>query len=163
MSNPLQKNRGCFSVLSWVLLVAGAFFLSVVIFKDLRLALFGKPADGVITKITERVSSGGSGRQRQGESDAAYRERKRRVGISYDMHVRYTPEGGEPVEFKTSSTFGHEHKAGDSVKLIYLPSNPMRAEVNTTKQVWLPIGVGFLVSAFCLFGGWFLRMAVKHA
>lgn len=164
MNKAFQQNRGCFSVFSWLLLLAGAFFLSVVIFKDLRLALFGKTADGVITKVTERVSSSRSSSKRNpGESESAYRERTRRVGISYDMHVRFTPEGGAPVEFKTGSTFGHEHKQGDAVKIIYLPGNPSRAEVHTTKQVWMPIGVGFVVSTLCLFGGWFLRQLVKQA
>jgi Protein of unknown function (DUF3592) len=160
-NHPLAKNRGCFSFVGWALLLGGAFFLTMAVLQT-RLPLFGKTTDGLITKVTERVKSSQSSSKRYpGESDSDYRERTRRVGISYDLHVRFTPEGGAPTDIETSSTFGKELNQGDAVKVIYLPSNPTNAEIHTTKQLWLPLLTGYIVSFLCLGGGWFLRMLTK--
>lgn len=162
--HPLAQNRGCFRFVSWALLLGGAFFLTMAVLQT-RLPIFGKITDGVVTKITERVSSGPRSVKRlPGESDSSYRERRRereRGGISYDLHVRFTPEGGSPTDIKTSSTFGKELNQGDPVKVIYLASNPANAEIYSAKQLWLPLCVGFVVSFMCLGGGFFLRQFTK--
>ena len=157
----LQQNRGCFSAVGWILLAFGVFFFGALLWNQGRLVAFGQVTDGTITKLTTRVSYGGGSSRRPGESLESYRNRNR-PSISYDLHVTYTPEGGEPFEFKTTSTFGHELQKGDSVKVIYVPGSPKSAEIHSAKQLWLPMVVGFIVSSGCLAGGIFLRRLVKR-
>ena len=160
-NHPLAKNRGCFRFVSWALLLFGILCLGRLVW-DLRLAVTGSIADGAITKITMRTSYGGSsGRRRDGESEESYRKRTNRASTSYDLLVRFTPQGGEPRDFQTVATFGHDAKVGDAVKVIYLPGDPGSAEIYSAKQVWLPMAVGFIVTTLCLGGGWFLRKLTK--
>jgi hypothetical protein len=162
MNKGLSQNRGCMGFAGWALLIGGLLFLTSAV-NQTRLPLFGKKTEGVITKIEEKTSYSNVSR-RDGESRESYRERSRRQGTStsYFCLVRYTPEGAEPVEFKTRSTFGHDSKEGDAVPVIYLPSNPMNAEINTAKQVWMPLAIGYNVSLVCIGLGWFL-LKLKRA
>jgi hypothetical protein len=125
-------------------LVAGVFFLGCVTWNQFRLAVFGKATDGVVVEGKE------------GEP-----ERIRHRGGSQRYTVRFTPENGEPVEFKTSSTFGTELKWGDAVKVIYMPKNPTTAEIYSAKQLWLPMMVGLFVGTTCLGGGLLLRLILR--
>ncbi|MBL9152969.1 MAG: DUF3592 domain-containing protein [Verrucomicrobiales bacterium] len=157
----LQQNRGCFAAGSWILIAASVFFFSALMWNQGRLVAWGRTTDGTITKVTTRTTYGGSSSRRPGESLENYRKRNT-ASTSYDLHVRYTPEGAEPVEFKTTSTFGHELKEGDSVKVIYLPGSPKRAEIYSAKQLWWPMVVGGIVTLVSLVGGLLLRRLVKR-
>ena len=157
----LQQNRGCFVAGSWILIAASIFFLSALLWNQGRLVVWGRTTDGVITKVTTRTTYGGSSSRRPGESRESHRERNR-PSTSYDLHVRYTPEGAEPFEFKTTSTFGHELKEGDPVEVIYLPGSPKSAEIHSAKQLWWPMVVGGIVTAVSLTGGLLLRRLVKR-
>lgn len=153
LNHAISQNRGCFSFASWALLLFSVLFVGRFVM-DLRLAAFGKTTDGVVIKVTERHSINSRARTVR-VSDASSGG-----GVSYDLTVRFTPESATPVEFETSSTFGHELKEGDTVKVIYLSSDLMGAEIYSAKQLWLPLCVGFIVSSACLGGGYFLRQAL---
>lgn len=157
--NPQAK--GLPAGIGYVLLAFGLFFLSVAIFKDLRLALLGATTEGEIVRITEKVSRSDANR-RPGESLKEFQKRNH-GGITYILSVRFTPPDSPTVEIDTHATWGLAEKVGDRVPVIYLPSSPRRAELNTFKQVWLPLATGFTVSAFCLFfGGWIVRAARRR-
>jgi hypothetical protein len=162
-SNP----RPFFIAAGWVMVAAGIFFLGAVLWNDCRLAMKGVFGEGVITHVEARASSSSGGRRREHETDEEYRNRTR-GGVSHILTVRHTPEGGEPTDFKVRSTFGKDLKEGDAVKVIYLPEQPTKAQIYSTKQLWLPIVVGFTASAAALGIGAFLlrlarRMAVRGA
>lgn len=153
--------KGLPAGLGYVLLAFGLFFLSVAIFKDLRLALLGATTEGEIIRITEKVSRSYA-KRRPGESLEEFRKRDK-GGITYILTLRFAPEGGSPVEIDTHATWGLAEKVGDRVPVIYLPGSPQGAEINTVKQVWLPLATGFTVSAFCLIsGGWIVRAARRR-
>lgn len=153
--------KGLLAGLGYVLLVFGLFFLSVAVFKDLRLALLSSTTEGEIVRITEKVSRSDA-KRRPGESLKEFQKRNK-GGISYILTLRYTPEGGAPIEIDTRATWGLAEKVGDRVSVIYLPGSPQGAEINTFKQVWRPLATGFTVSAFCLIsGGWIVRAARRR-
>lgn len=151
MSSAPRKNSG-FLLFGIILLVAGVFFLGAVIWNQGRLALFGKRADGVVQEIIETTQTSAASR-REGESLQSYRERSRRKSTRYTLRVQFVPEGGAPAEFSTTSTFGHDIMEGGKVRVVYLPGDPAGAEIDSAKQLWLPMAVGFVVSAVCLGGG----------
>jgi hypothetical protein len=151
MSSAPRRKSG-FLFFGIVLLAAGFFFLGALIWNQGRLAIFGKRADGVVREITETTRTSATTR-RDGESLQAYRERSRRKGTRYTLRVQFTPEGGAPAEFSTTSTFGHTLEKGGMVRVIYLPGDPAGAEIDSARQLWLPMAVGFIVSAVCLGGG----------
>jgi len=162
LNEKLSQSRGCFRFIGWALLLAGIGFLCAAV-SQTRLPISGKITKGVVTKIDERISIG-SVSQQKGESDAWYFERRSRSkGVSYDLTVHYTPEGAAPADFKSVATFGLAHKVGDQVDVIYLPSNPLGAEIYTARQVWLPLCVGFTVSFLCIGGGFYLLRAIRRA
>lgn len=143
-------------VLGGSLLLFGVLCLARVVF-DAQLGFTGAITDGVVTKIEMRSSSSGVTSRRSGETWSEYERRRdrQRGSVSYDCSVRFTPAAGEPRDFKTVSTFGHDRKVGDAVKVIYLASNPGRAEIYSAKQVWLPLCVGGIVTIASLTGAWF--------
>lgn len=149
LNHALSQNRGCFTFVGWTMLLFSVLFVGRFVM-DLRLATLGKITDGEVIKVTERYSIGTNSRKSRKSDDHSG------GGVSYDLTVRFTPEGATPVEFETSSTFGHDLKVGDTVKVIYLASNLMGAEIYSAKQLWLPLCVGFVVSSACLGGGYFL-------
>lgn len=156
------QSKGLPAGIGYVLLAFGLFFLSVAVFKDLRLALLGAQTEGEIVRITEKVGRADA-KRRPGESRESFRERNK-GGITYILTLRFTPEGSEPIEIDTHATWGLAEKVGDRVPVIYLPQSPRRAEINTFKQVWLPLATGFTVSSLCLFGGaWIVRVARRRA
>ena len=149
--NKVSKRRAALGF-GWVLAALGVFFLGVAIMKDARLAFLGQHGEGEITKVTERTSADRSSR-RKGESNSSYRARKKSGGKSYIYTVRYTPAGGESIEFDTLGTWRYQAKVGDRVKLIYFPEDPDGAEIDTVKQVWLPLATGLTLGTVCLVGG----------
>lgn len=154
MSSAPRKKSGSL-IFGIILLAAGIFFLGAVIWNQGRLALFGKRADGVVREIIETTHTSATSR-REGESLQSYRERSRRKSTRYTLRVQFVPEGGTPAEFSTTSTFGHDIAEGGKVRVVYLPGNPAGAEIDSAKQLWLPMAVGLTVSAVCLGGGVFL-------
>lgn len=157
-NHALQKNRGCLSALGWILLAAGVF-LGALLWNQVRLVVLGQVIDGAVTEVTTRVTYGGGGSRKPGESMDSYGQRSR-ASITHELHVHCAPEGAEPFDFVTTSTFGHELKAGDSVRVIHVPGSPKSAEIYSDKQLWLPMVVGAFVSFSCLGAGIFLRRLV---
>ncbi len=157
------KNHGPPAGLGWTLIVFGLFFMSVVVFKDAPLALFGQLTEGEIVKITERSTMGSKSPRRAGETLSAYRKRSKEGGVSYLLGVRFTPAGGQPVEIETKATYGFSEQVGDKVQMIYLPSRLQGAEIYSLKQLWLPLATGVVVSTLCLLGGGLiLRLRRKY-
>jgi hypothetical protein len=153
--------KGLPAGIGYVLLAFGLFFLCVAVFNDLRLALLGLTTEGEIIRITEKVSRSDA-KRRPGESLKEFKKRDK-GGISYILTLRYTPQGGAPIEIDTRATWGLAEKVGDRVPVIYLPGSPRGADINSVKQVWLPLATGFTVSAFCLIsGGWIVRAARRR-
>ncbi len=146
---------------AWSFLAFAALCLVRVVL-DVRLAALGIIADGVVTKIEMTTSYGGGTTRRSGELYSDYQKRRSRSSASTSYHatVHFTPEGGEARDFKTVSTFGHDLKVGDAVKVIHL--DPGFAEIYSAKQVWLPLGVGIIVTTVCGGLGWFLRRIVRR-
>jgi hypothetical protein len=140
----------------WILLISGGFLL-ICLLLDLRLALFGKTTEGIVTRIEEKTSSSHTTR-RSNESVSEYRRRSANTtgGISYYPWVRYQPAEGASVEFKTLSTFGHDVTVGTAVKVIYLASNPQKAQIFQFKQVWAPIIIGSIFTTGCIILGFIL-------
>lgn len=165
-THPKPNPRGFFLVSGWLMLAAGVFFLGAVLWNDCRLAAKGVFGEGVITHVEVRSSASSTGKRWDHESEDAYRNRMR-GGVSHILTVRHTPAGGEPTDFKVRSTFGKDLKEGDAVKVIYLPEQPAKAQIYSTKQLWLPIAVGFTASAGSLGIGalllWFARKVAMQA
>jgi hypothetical protein len=154
-----KPSRRTKAIAGAILLLFGVFFLGAVLWNPGRLIAFGAGADGVVTEV-EEIRRRASTSRRDGESRAAYRERKERVSIRYLVSVRFTPASGPETTFRTSSTFGHVLSAGDAVRIRYLAADPATAEIDTTRQVWLPFATGLTVAAVCLgLGGWLVRRA----
>jgi hypothetical protein len=110
------------------------------------------------------ASSADRSSRRTGESQSLYRARTKSGGKSYIYTVRYTPAGGESIEFDTLATWRYEGKVGDRVKLIYFPEDPDGAEIDNVKQVWLPLATGLTVGTVCLVGGLMLvRLGRRQA
>jgi hypothetical protein len=148
-----------------LLLAAGLFFLGVVIWGPGRLAVLGRRVGGEVVEITEKDNFIAPSRK-EGERWENYRERRQRDKESgkrkitrYTLHVRFTPEGGTPTDFSTVSTSGLLFQVGDPVRVLYLPADPARAEIDSPMQLWqlwMPLGVGIAVGVGCLAGGGFL-------
>lgn len=145
--------------MGWVLLAFGLFFLGALLWNQARVAVFGIVTDGIVEKVTTRVSYGSSPR-RPGESMESYRDRSG-GGASHDLHIRFSTTDGEEVGFTTVSTFGHELNEGDPVRVIFLPNQPEKAEIYSPKQLWLPLVTGTIVTAFFLGGGIYLRRTMN--
>ena len=150
---PKSPSRGVVLFFGWSLLLLTVLFLGRLVL-DARLAAFGVIADGAVTKIEMNTTYGGSSSRRT--SGSGYRRGKSDASTSYHATVRFAPAGEEPRDFKTVSTFGHELKVGDAVKVIHLPWNPGAAEIYSAKQLWLPLGVGVTVTLISGGLGWFL-------
>ena len=111
---------------SWMLVLVGVAMLMLVVGRDARLAFFGERTQGRVVEPSEPglFAASGSG------------------GVPKVMHVRFTPKEGAEVTFRVSSTFRSAHLAGEVVPVVYLESDPRRAQIHTMKQVWLPLLVG---------------------
>ena len=156
--NPKDQiiRRRMLRIIAWALLAFAVLGLGRVVW-DLRLGMMGVIADGIVTQIEIKHTSGGAVMRRAGELESDYQSRRRRKeSTTQYATVRFTPAGGEPRDFKTVCTFGRELKKGDAVKVIHLASDPGVAEIYSAKQLWLPIGVGTVVSLLCGGGGWLL-------
>lgn len=159
MKSVVARNQGCASVLGWILLALGTFFLGALLWNQVRVAVFGEVTDGFVEKVTTRVSYGSAPR-RPGESLESNRDRSG-GGVAHDLHIRFPTSGGKEVGFTTVSTFGHELAEGDAVRVIYLPHQPEKAEIYSPKQLWLPTLTGTIVTAIFLGGGIYLRRTMS--
>lgn len=135
-----------------LLVAAGVFFLGAVLRNPGRLVAWGARTQGEVVEVTEKSSSSATSR-REGESRQAYRERRQRKSTRYFLRVRFTAADGVPAEFTTTSTFGHVLKTGDAVGVVYLPGDPSEAEIDSSRQLWLPLATGTLLGSACLAGG----------
>ena len=130
-------------LLGWAFLLFGLLGMFSVVTKDMRVAVFGHKASATVEKVTERHSSSsrisGDGKTRTNTSS-----------VSRMMHLRFQTTDGKPANFETTSTFNTEAKVGDTHPILYLPGDTTRAEINTLRQLWLPMFVGTSVSCVCL-------------
>ena len=87
-----------------------------------RLALFGTPADGTVTAVTQR---------RGGEQPT----------------VQFTTADGQPVEFRCRHrAWTGTHIVGQPVPVYYLESDPGFAVVASRVSLWQPLGFGTAVA-----------------
>lgn len=135
-----QRRSSAPLVFGLLLLLMGTFFLSVVVFRDAPVALFGIKAGAVVEKVTEEPR----------------RTTSRNSGPSHRLHLLFTLPDGEPARFDSLSTWGLTLQAGDEVPIIYRPGPPLHAEVYSARQLWLPLATGTVVSTICLLGGYFI-------
>lgn len=150
---PTASKKGVPLVIGLVLFAAGMLFLSLAIGRDARRAVFGVHAFGEVTKLTQRTTSDRSPR-RSGESRSSYRARRGRGGgVSTIISVRFTPEGGSPIDIDTLATWGYRAEVGERVELVYPADAPDDAEIYATRQIWLPIATGATLGLICLVGG----------
>lgn len=142
---PLFRTLLGLSLLALALLGATSLCL-----KEIPLALFGEHASGIVTKveIIQTSTSSDSGRRGSGFPTTV-----RRGGESTFMHIDFTTKEGKPVSIKTTATFHTEAKVGDKHPILYLPSNPENAKIYSAKQLWLPMGVGFVFVSVCSYFG----------
>ncbi len=131
----------------WIFLLAGLLLLGLVLFRDARLALFGVRGEGVVEHVKVTHTS----------SHQASNGKPGKRSPSYTLTVAHQPPGAlEPVRFKTNSTYGHVHELGHVVPLVYFPAKPSSAQINTARQLWLPLMTGAVFSILLLGLGWFI-------
>lgn len=135
----LSRKLRAHKAVGWVLIALGGLFFVSVLARDARLVVFGQKAEGV-------VLNAGAGSARNAKYAVSYR----------------LPNGAE-ARFETSPTWGSRHRPGDTVPIIYLPSEPSRGEIKTMRQLVLPMAIGMLASSLCLASGicllaWFRRV-----
>lgn len=118
--------------------------------KEIPLALFGEHASGIVTKVEVIQTSTASKWERNGSGS---QKAVSRGGESTIMFINFTTKDGKPVDIKTTATFHTEAKVGDTHPMLYLPSNPGNAKIYSAKQLWLPMGVGFVFVGVCSFLG----------
>ena len=119
--------------------------LMLVVGRDARLALFGERTQGIVVE----------------PSDPGLLAARGNGSVPKVMQVRFTPKVGAEVTFRVSSTFRSVHLPGEVVPVVYQTSNPQRAQIDTIKQVWLPVLVG---SGFggVVFGAGLLMILVRR-
>lgn len=148
----VTTGSGCSSgFLGWILLSAGIFFLSLAIFKDIRLAFFGQRAQAIITDIRPfpDYDSDPSASSKQHDS------KSKDSGYLYTL--TFTPKGRSvPLSVEALVPEGASSKKGDQVEVVYLKGSPEDAEIYSTHKLWLPPLTSFMASAFCLVCGVFL-------
>lgn len=120
--------------------------------KEVPLALFGERSPGIVKKVEVIQTSTTSKWEKHGTGTRAVS----RGGQSTIMHIVFTTKEGKPIEGKHTATFNTEAKVGDEHPMIYLPSHPETAKIYSARQLWLPMVVGFVFAAVCLFLGLFL-------
>ncbi|MCB1094703.1 MAG: DUF3592 domain-containing protein [Verrucomicrobiae bacterium] len=161
MNSTKDDRRGCALPAGFIFLAAGLFFLGATLLGEARLAVFGEKTEGVVTKVTSRVSYSSSPRKK-GESHASYQDRSG-PSVTYVLSVAFTTAHGSPEAFDTVSTWGHEMKEGDTVEVVYLPKHPATAEIYSARQLWLPLAVGSVVTLTTLgIGGMLIRKGIRR-
>jgi hypothetical protein len=121
----------------WVgvtLILAGLVFLSSLLYKEIRLVVFGTKAVGQV---------------------AAYESISKR---SSKVRVRVTRPKGESIEFIATSLKGAHLEVGEVVPVYYIQSEPIFGAIATFRVFWLGAIVfsGLMISSI-LGGGWLLR------
>lgn len=112
--------------IGWVAAAFGAFFLIVLMVKDLRLVVFGTKTQGVVQPA------------------------ERQPGEKFKFTVQFKLPDGAETQIQTSPTWGSRHEPGEIVPIIYLPSNPSKAEINTLRQLILPMFTGMFAASLAL-------------
>lgn len=85
--------------------------------------------------------------------------------LVYFPVVKFTPPGGAEIVFEHQESRRADHfKPGDRVPVRYDPADPHKAVIASFATLW-SIATIYLVSGglLLLFGGWFLRRAVRGA
>lgn len=145
-------------VIGIVLFALGLLGGTSLVTKEYRLALFGERSTGTVRKVDEITTSTSSKWVKKGN-------RKHLVSKSspsHFMHIGFTTREGKHVEVETLATFNTEAKVGDTHPMIYLPSQPENAKIYSAKQLWMPMVIGTVFTAICLFlGFYFLRSAAS--
>jgi hypothetical protein len=113
--------------------------------KEIPLACFGERATGFVKQV-EVIQTSTASKWRYGQAES-------RGGSTTIMHLVHTTKEGKLIESKHTATFHTEANVGDEHPLIYLPWHPERATIYSARQLWLPMIVGVIFSAFCLFLG----------
>lgn len=139
VSISLSRKLRAHKAVGWVLIALGGLFVVSVLARDARLVVFGKKTEGVV------LNAG---------ADSA---RNSKYALSFRL------ENGTEAKFQTSPTWGSRHRPGDTVPIVYLPGDPSRAEINTMRQLVLPMATGMVASSLCLAAGvcllaWFRRV-----
>jgi len=153
MQTSLHKPRfGLF--IGIALMVMNGLMLANLIWKDVRLAVFGKHATAEVIKINESTSTE---RVRKRDSSGRLRDTdETRTSTSHRMELAFKTEDGQPILFETLATFNTVTKVGEKHPVVYMASDPMRAEINSAKQLWLLMLIGFTFSVLFLGGGYLL-------
>jgi len=136
------------AILGVVLIALGLLGFTSLIMKEWRLALFGEHSMGIVRRVEKITTSTTS----TSELRNGTRKVRHGSGLTF-MYISFTPKDGKPVEVKTLATFRTEAKEGDTHPMIYLASHPENAKIYTAKQLWLPMIIGMVFSAACLYGG----------
>lgn len=76
-------------------------------------------------------------------------------GGAYYPVVRFKPVGGVEIEFESGlGSSPASYDRGESVSVLYDPSDPDNAEINSFMALWFaPIVVGFMGTVFSAIGG----------
>lgn len=137
-SSRTRRPRRLGAWLSWLLVLFGAALLSLLILRDARLALLGeREVEGLVME----------------PADGQRFSQKR-------FEVTFQPKQGDRVTFPTASTCGSKFEPGQVVPVVYLASHPERAQIDTARQVWLPLAAGGLFSSGML-GAGLLMIAIR--
>ncbi len=137
-SSRTRRPRMLGAWLSWLLILLGAALLSLLILRDARLALLGeREVEGLVLE----PAAGQSFSQKRFE-------------------VSFQPKQGDKVTFRTASTCGLKFEPGQVVPVVYLASHPERAQIDSARQVWMPLAIGGLFSCGML-GAGLLMIAIR--
>jgi hypothetical protein len=126
--------------------------------KEIPLALFGERATGTVTKVEVIQTSTNTKWEKNGFGPE---KAVSRGSYSTIMSLDFTTKDGSPVDVKTTATFHTEAKVGDTLPMVYLPSNPGNAKIYSAKQLWLPMCVGFVFTGVCSYLG--MRLVRRKA
>ncbi|MCB1208131.1 MAG: hypothetical protein KDK97_02330 [Verrucomicrobiales bacterium] len=129
--------------------------------KDVPLALFGVHTTGIVKKVEVIQTSTSSKWERDGFGPKKAVSRSSHTTL---MHMGFTTKEGREMLVKTTATFNTEAKVGDEHPMIYLSSKPETAKIYSAKQLWLPMGIGFIFVMVCgTIGFFFLKNSSRQA
>jgi hypothetical protein len=132
-----------FAVIAVVAAAIGACALAGV----LDLYGRGRRNDGTVVEIRESRTIEQE-EVRRPDGSERWRDVER---VSYAPIVRFRAADGREIEFHGRGGSGTSYAAGDRVKVIYDPANPIRARILSFVDLWLPpVAAG---AAALLFGG----------
>lgn len=132
-----------YKMLHWVLLFLGIGFLVMGFSQARGNFIFKKTAQkalGIVTKIAE--------------------SRTKDKVILYAPEIRFATENDQVIIFQ-STAYRHysKYKTGDSVEVIYDPTNPSKAYINDSSSAWGVSSFSILAGIGCLI--WFFYYLLK--